>query len=112
MRARRRLRPARALRTERGGLRLWRYRSLFSGAGVERVPELQFQRPPAELELSLADARERGVGNGDRVRAGSNGTARELTVKVNRRLLAGVVRIAEEHAQGFEDGLEVSPVER
>ena len=43
---------------------------------------------------------------------GSNGTARELTVKVNRRLLAGVVRIAEEHAQGFEDGLEISPVER
>ncbi len=43
-------------------LRLWRYRSLFSGAGVERVPQLQFQRPPAELELSLADARERGIG--------------------------------------------------
>ena len=89
------------------GLRLWRYRSLFSGAGVERVPELQFQRPPAELELSLADARERGVGNGDRVRVGSNGTARELTVKVNRRLLAGVVRIAEEHAQGFDATVEV-----
>ena len=78
---------------------------------MERVPELQFQRPPAELELSLAEARERDVGNGDRVRASSNGTTRELTVKVNRRLLAGVVRIAQEHAEGLDDGLEVAKVE-
>ena len=39
--------------------------------------------------------------------SGSNGTARELTVKVNRRLLAGVVRIAEEHAQGLDETVEV-----
>ena len=93
------------------GLRLWRYRPLFSGAGVERVSQLQFQRPPAELELSVADARERSVGNGDRVRVSSNGTSRELTVKVNRRLLAGVARLADEHAKGLSDGLEVLKVE-
>ncbi len=33
------------------------YRPLFSGAAVERTPELQFQRPAGELQLSRADAR-------------------------------------------------------
>jgi NADH-quinone oxidoreductase subunit G len=93
------------------GLRLWRHRSLFSGAAVERVPQLQFQRPAGELELSAADARGHGVWTGDRVRVSSNGTTRELTVTVNRRLMNGVVRIAGEHAAGFNDGLEIT-VER
>ena len=35
-----------------GTLRLLRYRPLFSGPAVERVPELQFQRPAAEVELA------------------------------------------------------------
>jgi hypothetical protein len=46
------------------------------------------------------------------VRASSNGTSRELRVKVNRRLMAGVVRLAQEHADGFDDGLEIVKVER
>ena len=33
------------------GLRLVAYRPLFSGPAVERTPELQFQRPDAEVEL-------------------------------------------------------------
>jgi predicted molibdopterin-dependent oxidoreductase YjgC len=35
-----------------GALRLVRYRALFSGPAVERVPELQFQRPLAEVQLA------------------------------------------------------------
>ena len=44
-----------------GELRLVRYRPLFSGPFVERVDELAFQRPPAELELSAADAAKRTI---------------------------------------------------
>ena len=78
-----------------GGLRLLPYRPLFAGAAVERVPQLAFQRPLAEIELSAADAKTRGVWTGDAVSVGSNGTARTLTVKVNRRLLDGVARSRE-----------------
>ena len=38
------------------GLKLVCYKPLFSGPAVERVTELQFQRPQAEVELSEADA--------------------------------------------------------
>src|SRR5204862_2831519 len=37
---------------EPSGLQLIRYRPLFSGPAVERTPELQLQRPLAEVELS------------------------------------------------------------
>ena len=48
-----------------GGLRLVAYKPLFSGPAVERVAELQFQRPQAEAEISADDARTRGIANGD-----------------------------------------------
>ena len=38
----------------------------------------------------------------------SNGTSVELRARVNRRLVAGVVRAAEEHVQGLEAGVEVT----
>ena len=40
-----------------GGLRLVCYKPLFSGPAVERVEELQFQRPQAEVELSRSRRR-------------------------------------------------------
>src|SRR5439155_10317211 len=49
------------------GLRLVRYRPLFSGPAVERVPELQFQRPAPEVELALEDAEARGIATGESV---------------------------------------------
>jgi NADH-quinone oxidoreductase subunit G len=91
------------------GLELVRYRPLFSGAAVERVPELEFQRPPAEVELAYADARSRGITGGDLVTVASNGTSRELRATVNRRLRAGVVRVAVEHAAGLADHVQVEP---
>ncbi len=89
------------------GLQLLRYRGLFNGPAVERVPQLQFQRPVAEVEISAADARERGISAGDPVTVSSNGTSKALTARLNRRLLAGVVRIEDEHAEGLASRVEV-----
>jgi NADH-quinone oxidoreductase subunit G len=89
------------------GLRLVRYRGLFSGAAVERVSQLQFQRPLAEVELSAADADKLGLASGEPVTVSSNGTSRTLTARLNRRLRPGVVRIESEHAQGLEERVEV-----
>jgi predicted molibdopterin-dependent oxidoreductase YjgC len=40
---------------------------------VERIPELQFQRPDPEVELSEQDARARGITDGEQVTVRSNG---------------------------------------
>jgi NADH-quinone oxidoreductase subunit G len=84
--------------TKAGELRLLRYRSLFTGPAVERVPELQFQRPEPVVELSTHDARRLGVASGEEIDVRSNGTSARLRVSVNRRLTAGVARVAEDHA--------------
>ena len=86
----------------KGAIRLVAYKPLFSGAAVERVAELQFQRPQPELELSAEDARRRKIATGDLVTVGSNGSAITLPARVNRRLRAGVARVALEHADGLQ----------
>jgi NADH-quinone oxidoreductase subunit G len=86
---------------------LQRFRSLFSGPQVERVPELQFQRPPAEVALSADDAARRGISTGDAVTIRSNGTSVELRARVDRKLAAGVVRVATEHAGDLHARVEV-----
>ena len=43
------------------GLELVSYRALFSGGAVERVPQLQFQRPAPEIELAFDDAKAREI---------------------------------------------------
>jgi NADH dehydrogenase/NADH:ubiquinone oxidoreductase subunit G len=90
------------------GLRLVRYRALFSGPAVERVPELQFQRPEPEVELSQEDAQARKIANGDEVTVSSNGTSLTLRARLSNELRAGVVRIAEEHAGELQPSVEVS----
>ncbi len=90
-----------------GELRLVRYRPLFSGPFVERVGELAFQRPPAELELSAADARKRTIASGDTVVVRSNGTSIELRARVNRRLVEGTARVPDEHACDLHQLVEV-----
>jgi anaerobic selenocysteine-containing dehydrogenase len=91
-----------------GPLRLARYRALFSGPAIERVPELSYQRPERVVELSAEDAAVRGIENGDVVRVSSNGTSVELRARVNRRLVAGAVRAAAEHVSALEPGVEVT----
>jgi NADH-quinone oxidoreductase subunit G len=91
-----------------GALHLHRYRPLFAGPAVERVPELGFQRPPREVELSSSDAASRGIATGDDVLVRSNGTSVELRARVNAKLLEGVVRIADEHASDLHPSVEVT----
>jgi NADH-quinone oxidoreductase subunit G len=90
------------------GFRLVTYRPLFSGPAVERVPELQFQRPEPEVEISRDDARRLGIANGQAVKVRSNGTSLDLRARLTRELAEGVVRIPEEHAGGLEGRVEVS----
>ena len=90
-----------------GTLRLLRYRPLFSGYQVERVPELQFQRPEREVALSAGDADRRGIGAGDLVSVRSNGTSVELRARIDRKLVEGVARVAEEHAADLHLDVEV-----
>ena len=91
----------------RVGLRLVTYRPLFTGAAVERTPELEFQRPAPEIELAPADARARGIRAGATVTVSSNGTSLELTARLARDLAAGTVRIAREHAGELHETVEV-----
>ena len=90
------------------GLKLQRYRPLFSGPAVDRVPELGFQRPGREVELSPADARTLGIGTGDDVVVRSNGTSVALSARVNRQLIEGVVRVADENAGDLHPTVEVA----
>jgi len=90
-----------------GTLKLRRYRPLFSGPAVERVSELQFQRPEAVIELAADDAARRQIASGETVSVRSNGTSVELRAQVSRELAAGTVRIAEEHAADLHRDVEV-----
>jgi NADH-quinone oxidoreductase subunit G len=89
------------------GLQLQRYRPLFSGPAVERVPELEFLRPERAVELSASDAESLGIAAGDTVVVRSNGTSVELRARVDRKLVEGVVRIADEHAGDLHPAVEV-----
>ncbi len=90
-----------------GALQLLRYRALFSGAAVERVPELQFQRPAPEIELAARDALRLGVKPGDPLEVRSNGTSVELRATINKRLKTGVARVAEDYARDLHPTVEV-----
>jgi anaerobic selenocysteine-containing dehydrogenase len=71
------------------------------------VPELGFQRPERDVELSAADAASRGIASGDAVLLRSNGTSVELRARVNRRLVEGVARVADDHAGDLHPSVEV-----
>jgi NADH-quinone oxidoreductase subunit G len=90
------------------GLRLVRYRPLFSGPAVDRVPQLEFQRPQPEAELSEQDARARGIRNGEEIRVRSNGTSVTLRARLSRELRPGVVRVPEDFAGDLQPSVEIS----
>ena len=96
--------PTPARTSDGHNLNLVRYRLPV----VERTPELQFQRAPEEVELAYDDAQRRGIASGDEVVVRSNGTSRTLRARVNRKLLEGVVRIADEHAADLRATVEVT----
>jgi NADH dehydrogenase/NADH:ubiquinone oxidoreductase subunit G len=101
--------PVSDTRTHGPGLRLVAYRPLFSGAAVERTPELEFQKTEAEIQLSRDDARAREIANGQTVTVSSNGTSVELRARIAKDLQAGVVRVARDHAGDLHDTVEVKP---
>ena len=59
------------------------------------------------MELARRDAERRRIATGDRVLVRSNGTSVELRARVNRKLVEGVARIAEEHAADLHPPVEV-----
>jgi NADH-quinone oxidoreductase subunit G len=98
----------RAATAKGGPLKLVRYRALFSGPAVERVPELQFQRPQPVVELSTRDARTRNISTGEEVVVRSNGTSVRMRARVDRRLVNGAVRAPEEYVRELDQAVEVS----
>jgi NADH-quinone oxidoreductase subunit G len=90
------------------GLRLVRYRPLFSGPAVDRVAQLEFQQPQPEAELSEQDARARGIRNGEEITVRSNGTSVTLRARLSRELRPGVVRVPEEFAGDLQPRVEIS----
>ena len=90
------------------GLRLVAYRPLFSGPAVERIPELQFQRPQAEVRLARTDARAKGISNGDLVTLSRNGTSIELRASLSNDVRAGVALVAVKHAQGLSGSVDLA----
>jgi predicted molibdopterin-dependent oxidoreductase YjgC len=91
------------------GLQLVAYKPLFSGPAVERVAELQFQRPQAEVTLSRSDAERLGVRDGEQVDVSSNGTSVALRVRLSNGARPGVALVAREHAAGLSGSLSISP---
>src|SRR5438034_474517 len=90
------------------GLRLVCYKPLFAGPAVERVPELQFQRPRAEVLLARADARDLGVTTGDVVTVSSNGTSVSLRARLSKQQRAGVALVPREHSQGLSGSVHIA----
>ncbi|HEY3542042.1 MAG TPA: molybdopterin-dependent oxidoreductase [Gaiellaceae bacterium] len=89
------------------GLKLVCYKPLFSGPAVERVTELQFQRPQAEAALSGDDAKRAGVANGDEITLSAGEHTVTLRARVDRRMRSGIVRVAHEHAGGLQGYVKV-----
>jgi NADH-quinone oxidoreductase subunit G len=78
-----------------GSLRLGTFRSLWAAKEVDVSPILQFLIPKPVVELSPADAQALGVGEGDRVEVGTNGTRIAGSVKLRAAVPAGSVFVAE-----------------
>jgi NADH-quinone oxidoreductase subunit G len=91
------------------GMRLVAYRPLFSGPAVERVSELQFQRPRAEVTLNRAEAERQGIRTGDPVTISQNGTSIELRARLSSSARANVALVASEHAQGLTGSVRLAP---
>jgi predicted molibdopterin-dependent oxidoreductase YjgC len=92
------------------GLRLVRYRPLFSGPAVERVEKFRFQRSDGLVDLARDDAQRLGVREGDEVIVETNGSSATLRARIRRGLRPGVVLVPEGSADELVPGtVEVAP---
>jgi NADH-quinone oxidoreductase subunit G len=73
------------------GLRLAAVPTLWTGPEVEYSPTLRFLSTRARAEISVEDAREAGVENGDDVRVTSNGAVIDAVAAVRSTVPAGSV---------------------
>jgi len=96
--------PPRGQSPATDGLRLVRYRPLFSGPAVERVEKFRFQRPDGLVDLARDDAHRLGVRDGDEVTVRTNGTSATLRARVRRNLRSGVVLVPEGSADELVPG--------
>ena len=87
--------PAAAPAASNGSLRLGTFRTLWASKEVDVSPALAFARPEPVVELSPADAERIGVGNGDEVEVGSNGTRYRGRTVVRAAIPAGSVFLPE-----------------
>ncbi len=102
--------PAEGQAPAADGLRLVRYRPLFSGPAVERVEKFRFQRPDGLVDLARDDAHRLGVRDGDEVTVRTNGTSATLRARIRRNLRNGVVLVPEGSADELVPGkVEVTP---
>jgi NADH-quinone oxidoreductase subunit G len=77
-----------------GDLRVGTWRPLWASKEVDVSPHLQFARPRQVVELSPADAQRLGIGDGDVVEVGSNGTRVTGPVKLRAAIPSGSVFVA------------------
>jgi NADH-quinone oxidoreductase subunit G len=86
-------------------LRLGTYRPLWAAPECEISPALKFLIPTQTVELSPADARRLGIGDGDDVQVGSNGTRLSVTAAIRTGVPAGSAFLAEGIASNSANAL-------
>jgi NADH-quinone oxidoreductase subunit G len=87
--------PDAAPAASNGSLRLGTFRTLWASKEVDVSPALAFARPEPVVELSPVDAERIGVGHGDEVEVGSNGTRYRGRTVVRAAIPAGSVFVPE-----------------
>ncbi len=95
-----------------GSLVLGTYRDLWAGPITELNPPLKFLQPQQRVELSVTDAEQLKLSNGDQVDVSQNGTSVRAQVAVRERIEQGVCFLiegtAEDNANGLLNGAPVS----
>jgi NADH-quinone oxidoreductase subunit G len=81
------------------------YRDLWAGPVTEHNPPLRFLAPAQTVEVSLADAKQIGVADGDEVTVGSNGTSVTARVAIRERVQAGSCFLIEGTREGNANAL-------
>ncbi len=76
-------------------LRLGTYRPLWASPEVEVSPALKFLVPEPTVELSPDDARRLGIGHGDGVQVGANGTRLNVTAAIRSGVPVGSAFLAD-----------------
>jgi anaerobic selenocysteine-containing dehydrogenase len=78
---------------------------LWAGPITELNPPLRFLQPQQRVELSLADAEQLDLANGDEVLVSQNGTSVRARVSVRERVPEGTCFLLEGTAEGNANAL-------